>query len=50
MITTDAVAAGTSHLSEKVRFAGTATSLGSEVGREIYISVMRLLEKDLNHF
>jgi len=47
---TDAVAAGTSHLSEKVRFAGTATPLGSEVGREVYISVMRLLEKDLKHF
>jgi Uncharacterized conserved protein len=47
---TDAVAAGTSRLSENVRFAGTATPLGSEVGREVYISVMRLLEKDLNHF
>jgi len=46
---TDAVAAGTSHLSENVRFAGTATPLGSEVGREIYISVRRL-EKDLKHF
>jgi len=50
LITTDAVATGTSCLSENVRFAGTATPLGSEVGREIYIYVMRILEKDLNHF
>ncbi len=47
---TDAVAAGTSHLSENVRFAGTATPLGSEVGKEVYRSVTRLLEKDLNRF
>ena len=47
---TDAVAAGASNLLENVRFAGTATPPGSEVGREVYISVMRLLEKDLNHF
>ncbi|MGC8593569.1 MAG: adenosylcobinamide amidohydrolase [Nitrososphaeria archaeon] len=43
---TDAVAVGTLTLVKKATFAGTATPLGSEIGRNVYRSVNELLKKE----
>ena len=45
---TDAVAAGTLNLVNDVVFAGTATPIGSEVGKIVYDNVIRLLKKDIS--
>lgn len=45
---TDAVAAGTSALVKNTIFAGTATPLGSEIGKNVYRAVTELLRKEFD--
>ncbi len=45
---TDGVAVGTSALVEKITFAGTATPIGAEIGKNVYRAVMELLKKEFS--